>query len=57
VGAEATRRAVHDWLTGMRGGEKALEVLADVYPEADTTLLYRRNSPRASTSTRSGRRF
>jgi glycosyltransferase involved in cell wall biosynthesis len=32
---------VHDWLTGMRGGEKALEALADLYPEADVlTLLH-----------------
>lgn len=28
---------VHDWLTGMRGGEKPLEVLAELYPDA--TLL------------------
>jgi glycosyltransferase involved in cell wall biosynthesis len=33
---------VHDWLTGMRGGEKALEVLADLFPAADIfTLFYR----------------
>ncbi|MCX6544335.1 MAG: glycosyltransferase [Acidobacteria bacterium] len=32
---------VHDWLTGMRGGEKVLEVLCDVYPAADVfTLLH-----------------
>ncbi|MEI6666902.1 MAG: glycosyltransferase [Acidobacteriota bacterium] len=32
---------VHDWLTGMRGGEKVLEVLADLYPSADIfTLLH-----------------
>jgi glycosyltransferase involved in cell wall biosynthesis len=31
---------VHDWLTGMRGGEKALEVLADVYPDADIFTLF-----------------
>lgn len=30
---------VHDWLTGMRGGEKALEALADLYPEADLFTL------------------
>ena len=42
VAAAVTRVAlVHDWLTGMRGGEKALEALADVYPEADIfTLVY-----------------
>ncbi len=26
---------VHDWLTGMRGGEKVLDVLCDVFPAAD----------------------
>jgi len=26
---------VHDWLTGMRGGEKVLEVLCELYPHAD----------------------
>jgi glycosyltransferase involved in cell wall biosynthesis len=32
---------VHDWLTGMRGGEKCLEILCDLFPEADLyTLLY-----------------
>lgn len=25
---------VHDWLTGMRGGEKVLEVLCELFPEA-----------------------
>lgn len=25
---------VHDWLTGMRGGEKVLEVFADLFPDA-----------------------
>src|SRR3954468_19009998 len=25
---------VHDWLTGMRGGEKVLEAICDIYPEA-----------------------
>ncbi|HOC17590.1 MAG TPA: glycosyltransferase [Vicinamibacterales bacterium] len=25
---------VHDWLTGMRGGEKVLEALCELYPEA-----------------------
>ena len=25
---------VHDWLTGMRGGEKCLEALCELYPEA-----------------------
>ena len=32
---------VHDWLTGMRGGEKVLEVLCETYPNADLlTLLH-----------------
>jgi glycosyltransferase involved in cell wall biosynthesis len=36
---------VHDWLTGMRGGEKCLEVLCRHWPEAPLlTLLHRRGS-------------
>lgn len=32
---------VHDWLTGMRGGEKVLEVLCELYPDAAlVTLLH-----------------
>lgn len=32
---------VHDWLTGMRGGEKVLEVLCELFPDADIfTLLH-----------------
>jgi glycosyltransferase involved in cell wall biosynthesis len=31
----------HDWLTGMRGGEKVLEALCEIYPDADIfTLLH-----------------
>ncbi len=30
---------VHDWLTGMRGGEKVLEVLCERYPEAELFTL------------------
>ena len=30
---------VHDWLTGMRGGEKALEVLCELYPHAELFTL------------------
>jgi len=30
---------VHDWLTGMRGGEKVLEVLCGLFPEADVFTL------------------
>jgi glycosyltransferase involved in cell wall biosynthesis len=34
---------VHDWLTGMRGGEKCLEVLCRKFPEAELfTLLHAR---------------
>lgn len=49
---------VHDWLNGMRGGEKGLEVLCDLFPDADLyTLFYepdrvsaaiRRMNPRPS---------
>ena len=36
---------VHDWLTGMRGGEKVLEVLCELYPRADIhTLFHTRGS-------------
>jgi glycosyltransferase involved in cell wall biosynthesis len=32
---------VHDWLTGMRGGEKCLEVFCELFPDADVyTLVY-----------------
>ncbi|MBW8868767.1 MAG: glycosyltransferase, partial [Acidobacteria bacterium] len=30
---------VHDWLTGMRGGEKVLDVLCRMYPSADLFTL------------------
>lgn len=30
---------VHDWLTGMRGGEKVLELLADGFPNATITSM------------------
>jgi glycosyltransferase involved in cell wall biosynthesis len=36
---------VHDWLTGMRGGERVLEALCQLYPAAELfTLLHRRGS-------------
>jgi glycosyltransferase involved in cell wall biosynthesis len=36
---------VHDWLTGMRGGEKCLEVLCQAFPSATLyTLIHRRGS-------------
>jgi len=32
---------VHDWLTGMRGGEYVLEAIAEIFPRSDLyTLLY-----------------
>ncbi len=40
---------IHDWLTGMRGGEKVLEVLCELEPAADIfTLLHRRGSVSAT---------
>jgi glycosyltransferase involved in cell wall biosynthesis len=39
--AELKVALVHDWLTGMRGGEKCLEVMAEIFPAADLfTLLH-----------------
>lgn len=36
---------VHDWLTGMRGGEKVLEVLCELYPHATLfTLLHNKGA-------------
>ncbi|MBM3333522.1 glycosyltransferase [Candidatus Sumerlaeota bacterium] len=31
---------VHDWLNGMRGGEKVLEVVCDIFPNADLYTLF-----------------
>jgi len=32
---------IHDWLTGMRGGERCLEIFCELFPEADLyTLLH-----------------
>ena len=31
---------VHDWLTGMRGGEQVLEILASMFPEAPIYTLF-----------------
>ena len=30
---------VHDWLTGLRGGERVLHELAGLYPDADLYTL------------------
>ena len=36
---------VHDWLTGMRGGEKVLEAILRIFPDADLfTLLYNKGT-------------
>ena len=36
---------VHDWLTGMRGGEKCLEVFCELFPQADVfTLVHNKGS-------------
>ena len=36
---------VHDWLTGMRGGERVLEILCQAFPSAPIhTLLYNRDA-------------
>ena len=42
-GTESIRVAlVHDWLTGMRGGERVLEALLDLFPRAEIfTLIHR----------------
>ena len=34
---------VHDWLNGMRGGEKCLEVLCEMFPDADLYTLIHDN--------------
>ena len=40
---------VHDWLTGMRGGEKVLEVLCERFPQAELfTLLHVKGSVSAA---------
>ncbi len=31
---------IHDWLNGMRGGEKVLEEILELYPEADIFTLF-----------------
>ena len=39
MSASARVALVHDWLTGMRGGEKVLETLCRMYPSADLFTL------------------
>jgi glycosyltransferase involved in cell wall biosynthesis len=44
AGSHGRVAVVHDWLTGMRGGEKVLESILDLYPQADVfTLVYHRD--------------
>ena len=31
---------VHDWLTGMRGGERVLEAFCELFPEAEIFTLF-----------------
>jgi glycosyltransferase involved in cell wall biosynthesis len=47
---------IHDWLTGMRGGEKCLEVFCELFPNADLyTLIYQED--RISPTIRSMRHY
>ena len=40
---------VHDWMTGMRGGEKCLEVLCEIFPDAPIyTLLHNKGKMSAT---------
>ncbi len=39
VGAPPRVAIVHDWLTGMRGGEKVLEAICELYPDATLHTL------------------
>jgi glycosyltransferase involved in cell wall biosynthesis len=44
---------VHDWLTGMRGGEKVLEAALELFPQAEIyTLIYRPESVSALINSR-----
>lgn len=40
TGASSRVALVHDWLTGMRGGEKVLEAIASEYPDAPIFTLF-----------------
>lgn len=46
---------VHDWLTGLRGGEKVLDVLCELLPESDLYTLV--HTPGSVTSRIEGRRI
>lgn len=44
---------VHDWLTGMRGGENVLEIFCEMFPQADVyTLLHVKGSVSATIENR-----
>jgi glycosyltransferase involved in cell wall biosynthesis len=48
---------IHDWLTGMRGGEKVLEAIGELYPDAPIyTLLHVEGSVSASLEKHRSRR-
>ncbi len=52
-GAEPKIALVHDWLTGMRGGERCLEVFLKMYPNADVfTLLHQKGTTSAAIDAR-----
>src|SRR5688572_17623834 len=40
TGAFLRVAVVHDWLTGMRGGEKVLEAILELFPSADLYTLF-----------------
>lgn len=40
AGSEKKVAIVHDWLTGFRGGERVLEAIAELYPEAEIYTLF-----------------
>jgi len=45
VGNKPRVAIVHDWLTGMRGGEKCLEVFCELFPDATLfTLFHKKGS-------------
>lgn len=46
---------IHDWLTGMRGGEAVLEAILDVLPEAELFTLF--HYPGSVSATIEGRRI
>ncbi|HEY6844081.1 MAG TPA: glycosyltransferase [Thermoanaerobaculia bacterium] len=39
-GGEIRTAVIHDWLTGMRGGEAVLEAILDLFPDADLFTLF-----------------